>query len=138
MSQPITSPTLLEAEEAGFTVNRNGEAVPVTAEMIRVMPKDGLGALARAFPESKLVTLFEEMMEATCVTNGGKVIPDNRTRLAARIYVANQVLGTPIQRQQIEQTIINRSEEENMRTLQSPAMLAAMKNLIARVEGKAE
>ena len=60
--------------------------------------------------------------------------PDWRAREAgAKLWLAYQV-GLPVQRQEIHQTVVNKSEEDNMKTLQSPAMLAAMKNLIARVE----
>ena len=81
--------------------------------------------------------MLVEMMTATRMTKLG-VEPDWRAREAgAKLYLAYKE-GLPIQRQEIHQTIVNKSEEENMKTLQSPAMLAAMKNLIARVEGKDE
>jgi hypothetical protein len=104
--------------------------------MIRELPRDGVLALAQAFPVERIAQLFGELVEATCITNGGREIPDNRTRLAAAKYVADQVMGAPVQRQEIHQTVTNRSEDENMRLLESPAVRSMLKKMLAEAEEK--
>ena len=125
---------MIEAAAAGAVVTRNGKPVAVTPAMIRELPRDGVVALAKVFPVERIAKLFEELAEATCITNGGREIPDNRTRLAAAKYVADQVIGTPIQRQEIHQTVTNRTEDESMRLLESPAMRRAMREMLDRAD----
>lgn len=92
--------------------------------------------LAQTVSSAEVGETIKSLLTADRRTKEGGYEPDWRAREAgAKLWLAYQV-GLPIQRQEIHQTIVSKSEEENMKTLQSPAMLAAMKNLIARVEGK--
>jgi hypothetical protein len=91
--------------------------------------------LADTVSSAEVGETIKSLLTADKRTKEGGSEPDWRAREAgAKLWLAYQV-GLPVQRQEIHQTVVNKSEEENMRTLQSPAMLAAMKNLIARVEG---
>lgn len=134
MSHPIDTPTLTEAAQVGVAVTRGGKPVALSPSMIREMPKDGVLALAKVFPPERIAQLFEELTVATCITNGGREIPDNRTRLAATKYLSDQINGAPIQRQVIQQEVTHKGEEELMSTLESPAMLRALMDLIAKMQ----
>jgi len=94
--------------------------------------------LADTVPASEIAETIKDLLAAEKAVKDGGYEPDWRAREAgAKLWLAYQV-GLPVQRQEIHQTVTTRSEEDNMKTLASPAMLAAMKSLIARAEGQAE
>ncbi len=134
MAQPKPTPTESEIQSEGVEVIRDGKSVAVTPSQLRNISQDVALALATKFGADRLATLFDELSVATCITNGGREIPDNRTRLAAAIYVANQILGTPIQRQEINQTITQRSDDDMFRVLATPATMAAIERFMAKAK----
>jgi hypothetical protein len=90
--------------------------------------------LAETVSSAEVGETIKSLLTADKRTKEGGYEPDWRAREAgAKLWLAYQV-GLPVQRQEIHQTITTRSEEENMKTLASPAMLAAMKSLIAKAE----
>ena len=90
--------------------------------------------LAETVSSAEVGETIKSLLTADKRTKEGGYERDWRAREAgAKLWLAYQV-GLPIQRQEIHQTIVSKSEEENMKVLQSPAMLAAMKSMIARVE----
>jgi hypothetical protein len=108
-----------------------------SAELIIKTPAQKLHeALDRECPEDRLAAVISEGLTATVRNRDGTVSPDYRSRLASAQLALFFKHGKPVERQEIHQTVTNRSEEENMKTLASPAMLAAMKNLIAKAEAK--
>jgi hypothetical protein len=91
--------------------------------------------LAETVSSAEVGETIKSLLTADKRTKEGGYEPDWRAREAgAKLWLAYQV-GLPVQRQEIHQTVTTRSEEENMKTLASPAMLAAMKSLIAKAEG---
>jgi hypothetical protein len=54
-----------------------------------------------------------------------------------KLWLAYAV-GLPVQRQEIHQTVTNRSEDENMRLLESPAVRSMLKKMLEQAEGGAE
>lgn len=137
MALPI--PTSIEAEiqSEGVEVIRNGKAVPATSAQLRNISHDVAIALATKFGPTRLADLFDQLAVATCITNGGREIPDNRTRLATGIYVANQILGTPIQRTENTNLEINADNAVGLkeRLKHSPALRDLFKRIMAEAEG---
>jgi hypothetical protein len=68
------------------------------------------------------------------MTKHGEV-PDWRAREAACKLGLTYQIGLPVQRQEIHQTVTNRSEDENMRLLASPAVREMLKKMLAEAEG---
>jgi hypothetical protein len=54
-----------------------------------------------------------------------------------KLWLAYAV-GLPVQRQEIHQTVTNRSEDENMRLLASPAVREMLKKMLAEAETVSE
>jgi hypothetical protein len=133
MAQPI--PTESESEFTGKgvkVVTSSGKVTHLNSANLRSVTQDVAVAIAGAFGGDTLVKLFEDLTKATCVTNGGKVIPDNRTRLSAAIYVANQILGTPVQRS--ENVTVNLEADSAIglveRLKNSPAMRESLRRAL--------
>ena len=137
MAHAIPTTTQSEIQTEGVEVMRNGESVPVSPAQLRNVSQDVAIALATKFGPDRLTKLFEELAEATCITNGGRVIPDNRTRLAAAVYVANQILGTPIQRSESVNVDLSADSAVGMeeRLRHSPALRAMFRKMLDKVDG---
>ena len=135
MAIPI--PTRTETELAGeVEVIRGGKA---TKADMRTIAADTALAVATKFGGDKLLALFEELAQAECVTNGGKRIPDNRTRLAVAVYLGNHILGTPTQR--IETVSVNVDADSALgleeRLRHSPALRSMFRKMLDNVESGA-
>lgn len=92
--------------------------------------------MAEKIPADKVAGMVLEMLEATRITKAGEV-PDWRAREAAMKIYYSYIEGLPIQRQEIHQTVTNKSDEESMRVLQSPAMMRAMLAMMSKTpEGR--
>ena len=133
MAIPI--PTKTEVELTGeVEVIRGGK---VTKADMRTIAADTALAVATKFGGDKLIALFEELAKAECVTNGGKRIPDNRTRLAVAVYLGNHILGTPTQR--IETVSVNVDADNALgleeRLRHSPALRSMFRKMLDNVEG---
>lgn len=140
MAQPTPSPTATAIAEKGLVITQRGVATRITPDRLRQISSDVASTLAETFGPAKLMELFSELTVATCVTNGGKVIPDNRTRLAAAIYLSNQVLGMPVQR--TENVNVNADADSAVgmedRLRHSPALRSLFRKMLDRVEEPAE
>jgi hypothetical protein len=99
--------------------------------------RSAVAILAEKVPANDVCAMIAEMLQATRPTKHGP-IPDWRAReAAAKIWLAYQE-GLPIQRQEIHQTVTNRTEDESMRLLESPAMRRAMREMLDRAEREEE
>ena len=136
MAIPIPTPTEIELS-GQVEVVRGGK---VTKADMRSIASDTALAVATKFGGQKLLDLFEELAKAECVTNGGKRIPDNRTRLAVAVYLGNHILGTPTQR--IETVTVNVDADNALgleeRLRHSPALRAMFRKMLDNVEGGAQ
>lgn len=136
MARPLPTPTETEIHSEGVEVMRHGKSVTVTPAKLRNISQDVAVALANKFGSDRLATLFDELSVATCITNGGREIADNRTRLAAAIYISNQILGTPIQRSESVNVDLSADSavgiEERLRN--SPALRAMFRGILDRVD----
>ena len=140
MAKPIPTPTETEIQSEGVEVMRDGKPVAVTPSQLRNVSQDVALALATKFGADRLAQLFDELAVATCITNGGREIPDNRTRLATAIYVANQILGTPIQRSEIMNVNLDADSAVGMeeRLRNSPALRSMFRKMLDKVETVSE
>jgi uncharacterized protein (DUF2336 family) len=93
--------------------------------------------IAEKIPGEQVGDMLREMLHATRPTKHGE-IPDWRAREAAmKLFIAYRE-GLPVQRQEIHQTVTNRSEDENMRLLESPAVRSMLKKMLEQAEGVSE
>jgi hypothetical protein len=137
MSSPIPSPTMLAIEaEGGVEVVRGGKKRKAPDSDIRNISQEVAMSLASKFGADRLSALFEELVVAECVTNGGKRIPDNRTRLAAAIYLSNQILGLPVQRQEIVSVALDADASIGLadRLKNSPALRKSLRAILNQVD----
>ena len=103
--------------------------------------------LAEQIPPSRVITMLEEMMEATMSTTaaakvakekGESAPPDWRAReAAAKLYFA-YVVGMPVQRQHLVKETITPPSDPSKDISGSPAAMAALARLLAQTpEGRA-
>jgi len=96
-----------------------------------------LSVLVDKVPACEIADTIRDMIRATRTTKHG-VEPNDRAREAGvKLWLAYAV-GLPVQRQEIHQTVTNRSEDENMRLLESPAVRSMLKKMLEQAEGGAE
>jgi len=95
--------------------------------------RSAVAILAEKVPADDVCAMLAEMLTATRPTKQGP-IPDWRAREAAcKIWFAYRE-GLPVQRQEIHQTVTNRTEDESMKLLESPAMRRAMREMLDKAE----
>lgn len=87
-------------------------------------------------PEQILHTL-QQALAADGIARDGSRQPDHRVRLDAAKVLLSYALGLPIQRSEVHQTVTNRTEDDNMRLLESPAVRSMLKKMLAEAEGGA-
>jgi len=133
MSKPVPTPT--ETEIVGeVQVVRAGKVIPAD---LRAITQDTVALVAQKFGGEKLLALFEELAKAECITNGGRRIPDNRTRLAIATYLGNHILGTPVQRTESVSVNLDADSAVGMRErLQnSPALRQVFRRVLDEIDG---
>jgi hypothetical protein len=131
---------IAEIESAGVEVeNRNGKrkVERINQDKLKVLSADVVCSVASRFGGDKLADLFEELTQATHITNGGREIPDNRIRLAAAIYIANHLIGMPIQRQEILSVSVDADAEAGLaqRLKSSPALRQVFRRVLDEIDG---
>jgi hypothetical protein len=132
MAHPVPTPLELEADTdlAVAPKPKRHEVRRITADTVALL-KERWGG-------EKLMALIDELSEAECVTNGGKRIPDNRTRLAIALYLANHILGVPTQR--VETVNVNLDADSALglkeRLAHSPALRKVLRGMLEEVEDK--
>jgi hypothetical protein len=99
--------------------------------------RQALAILVEKVPLDDIAETIREMRQATRITKHGEV-PDWRAREAACKLGLTYQIGLPVQRQEIHQTVTNRSEDENMRLLESPAVRSMLKKMLAEAETVSE
>lgn len=137
MAKPIPTESENDIVPRGVkVVTSAGKVTRIDSAQLRSITHDVTIALAGAFGGQRLVQLFEDLVAAECVTNGGKRIPDNRTRLAASIYLANQIIGTPIQRSESVSVNLDADSAAGLedRLRKSPALRATFRRILDATE----
>lgn len=132
MAHQIPTPT---EQEIGDQVEVIRGGKPVKADL-RAVSADTIALVASKFGGDKLTKMFEELANAECITNGGRRIPDNRTRLAIAIYLGNHLLGMPIQRTEAINVNLDADSAVGMeeRLRHSPALRAMFRQMLDKVE----
>jgi hypothetical protein len=131
MSTPVTGPVAAEIESQGLRTQAK-KASPVNASTMRMLQSDVLAAVANRFGGERIGQLLDELCEAECITNGGRKIPDNRTRLAAITLVLAYMVGRPVERQEIISVNVDADSEAGMleRLKSSPALRAQLRKVL--------
>ena len=80
---------------------------------------------------------IRDMIRATRPTKHGEVADTRTQEAGVKLWLAYAV-GLPVQRQEIHQTVTNRSEDDNMRLLESPAVRSMLKKMLEQAEGEEE
>lgn len=138
--QPVTTPTVDEITQQidnREIVNRKGEILqPIGPDRLRLMQADVMSAIVRRFNGEKLAKMLDELSQAESVTNGGKKIPDNRTRLSAATVILAYILGKPIERQEILNINMDADSAHNLaeKLKESPALRAAFRSILEQAE----
>ena len=136
MADPITTPTEQELQAADLTTRRGGKITPVRPDHLRQLPHDVVLAIAEQFPPTKIAKLLGELAEAECITNGGRRIPDNRTRQAALTLMLAYLIGRPVERS--ESVSVNLTAEDAVglreRLAHSPALRDALRGALIEAE----
>ncbi|MFT4177531.1 MAG: hypothetical protein QM627_12875 [Luteolibacter sp.] len=143
MSTPSIGPVAQELSTAGLRseVVKKGQRQirAIDSNRLRVMSADVLGAVADRFGGEKVAALLDELCVAECITNGGRKIPDNRTRLAAVTLVLAYLVGRPIERQEIISVNMGADDEQRLleRLVASPALRQAFRKALDEADAKA-
>lgn len=85
-------------------------------------------------PEQILHTL-QQALAADTVARDGSRQPDHRVRVEASKLLLAYSLGLPVSRQEIHQTVTNKSEDDAMRLLESPTTRRKLREMLERAEG---
>lgn len=110
------------------------ENAPALATARDVTP-NLIAHLAGRFSPEFIAGKIEELMGATHVTAGGKLIPDNRAREAGLRLLMAYLIGLPVQRQEIVQLNFDSLEELQRRAQQSPALRSAVAKILEPTPG---
>ena len=124
-----------EIVAAGIEVPQaNGTIRRVSEDRLRQLSADVAIHLAERFGPEKLGAVFEELLHATHITNGGREIPDNRVRLSAATWLGDHTMGKAIERKEITAGPgVGESDAEVLaRLLQSPALVANLREMLAK------
>ena len=118
-----------EADSKGELINRkNGDVrAPWVSQHL-------IETLAARFTPERIVGYIEDLLNATHVTKGGNLIPDNRARESAVKLLLAYVVGLPVQRQEIIQKFIDGSKETEEAILASPALRSTLAKKIAQAQ----
>jgi len=130
-------PTKTQKELDGVQVRDcRGRLKKLTGEKLRLMTTDVVAAIADKFGGEKIAKLLEELCEAESMTNGGKLRPDHRTRLAAVSLVLAYLIGRPVERQEIISVNLDADSSEGLfeRLKASPALRSSLKQLLEDAE----
>jgi len=113
-----------------------GKERVITGDRIRAMAPATMAELARRFSPEKIGDLLEELCNAESVTNGGRRIADNRTRLAAVTLTLAYLIGRPVERQEIISVNLDADSSAGLfeRLKASPALRSSLKKLLEDVE----
>lgn len=134
---PVKSPTLATIEYEGVTVmDKAGRTRQITGEKLRNLTAETLSAIANKFGNGKLADLLEELTRAECITKGGHVIADNRTRLAACQLALAYLIGRPVERSEVVNVNLDADSSLGLseRLRNSPALRASLKKMLEEVE----
>jgi hypothetical protein len=135
---PIPTPTqkTLMTGDGIEVEDKRGAVRRLSGDKLRVMSADTLAAIADKFGGEKMAQMLYELCEANCTTNGGKVIADNRTRLAALTLAMAYLIGRPVERQEILTVNMDADSAVGMeeRLRHSPALRAMFRKMLDRVD----
>lgn len=136
MAIPLSSPIVAEIEGAGVEVRDKRGVRRVGGTQLRQLSNDTICAIASKFDGDKVADLLEELTQANCVTNGGKVIADNRTRLAALTLTLAYLIGRPVERQEILTVNVDADAEAGLaeRLKNSPALRQVFRRVLDEIE----
>ncbi|MDR1190654.1 MAG: hypothetical protein LBK60_03180 [Verrucomicrobiales bacterium] len=87
--------------------------------------------LAEHFTVERIRGKIDELLEATHVTQGGRVIPDNRAREAGLKLLLAYLIGLPVQRQEILTGTVEPLETLERRLRNSPALRQTLTRMLA-------
>lgn len=140
MADPVPTPTqstISSTDGSIEVVDKRGAVKRLTGDKLRIMTADTLAAIADKFGGETMAQMLYELCDAECVTNGGKRIPDNRTRLAALSLAMAYLIGRPVERQEIVSVNVDADNalglEERLR--HSPALRSMFRKMLDNVEG---
>jgi hypothetical protein len=129
-------PTKTQTELAGVeVVDVKGRTKRLTGESLRMLTTDVVSAVASKFGGEKIAELLDELCRAESMTNGGKLRPDHRTRLAAVTLVLAYLVGRPVERSEVVTVNLDADSMTGLRERlkSSPAMRDALAGLLAEV-----
>ena len=136
MSTILMSPTEKEVIDTVELRTKRGAVKRLSGDRLKLLSADVMAAVANKFDGDKLAGLLDELCSAQVVTNGGRQVPDNRTRLAAVTLVLAYLVGRPVERQEIVSVNLDADSMTGLRERlrSSPAMRETLAGLLAEVE----
>ncbi len=139
MSTAIPTPTAAAIDANGGieVVDKAGRTKLITGAKLRNLNAETIGAIADKFGSDRIAELLDELTKANCITNGGREIADNKTRLQALTLTLAYLIGRPVERQEVISVNLDADSSIGLaeRLQNSPALLKSLKGIIAQVEG---
>jgi len=135
---PLPTPTqqALMTGDGIEVEDKRGAIRRISGDRLRLMSADTLSAIANKFGGETMADMLYELCGAECVTNGGKKIPDNRTRLAALTLAMAYLVGRPVERSEVVTVNLDADATAGLaeRLKNSPALRETFRRILDAAE----